>query len=155
VARRFRGVKKRPADRNLLHLEAATNKLAMAVSLTNSTLQELSEDLAAKLGHIDYLLSLHLEITKVRLAGDRAEMERLSDLLEEVSQAEFDLVETEEVYLRRRLNLLTKNLGELQLQEALHGITPPLYLINTIADTQARIEQVKADLAALLEKRLR
>lgn len=144
---------KRPPDPALSRLEAAVSKLAAAMNYTNSSLQELAEDLAAKLGHIDYLLSLHLEITKVRLAGDRAELERLSSLLEEASQAQFDLVETEEVYLRRRLNLLTKNLGELQVQEAAHGLAAPVYLINQIADTQAKIEGAKRELAALLEKR--
>jgi hypothetical protein len=115
---------------------------------------EFQEEISQKLEQGDYRLSLILEGTRIRLEGARADKERLAQLIEEIKLSELDLIETEEVGLRRRIRLHHKNLSSLEIQKAAFGsMSTPLYILNQIADEEDKIKELEARLAELMKDR--
>jgi hypothetical protein len=115
---------------------------------------EFQEEISQKLEQGDYRQSLILEALRFRLEGARADKERLAGLIEEIKQSELDLIETEEVGLRRRLRLHHKNLSSLEIQKAAFGsASVPLYILNQIADEEDQIRELQARLDELIKSR--
>jgi hypothetical protein len=126
-------------------------------TLQAAAAREFQEEVSAKLEHLNYVLSLILEVTRLRLEGaqTKADKERLAQLIEEIKAAEFDLVETEEVQLRKLIKLHRQNLGNLQIQAAGFGasMTVPLYLLNQMAAEEEKIADLEAKLHELMASR--
>lgn len=129
--------------------------LSPQVSLLITTLHDEQDGVTAKLAHINYILSLLLEASRIRLEGVQTKEEKsdLAKLIKDIQQVEFDFVKTEEVALREQIRWHRRSLNELKLQEAMYGSTPPVYLLNQISDTEEKIASREAELAQLLAQR--
>lgn len=126
------------------------NYLTLAVQYLSTEVSELSREIQNRLEHNQYVLSLLVEITRLRVSG--SDPGRLSELLREADRVEFDFAETEELALRKRIRTLKKTLNELKIREAAYGIGAPVELVNEISYTEERIETATQELAALRER---
>jgi hypothetical protein len=129
--------------------------LSPQVSLLITTLHDEQDGSSAKLSHINYILSLLLEATRIRLEGvqTKEEKENLATLIKDIQQVEFDFVKTEEVGLREQIRWHRRSLSELKIQEAMYGSTPPVWLLNQISDAEEKITAREAELKQLLTQR--
>ena len=130
--------------------------LRLAFEYLATEVRELTQTIETELNAVGYRLGLLVEINRLLASGvkTREEKQRLSQLVDEIDQLDFDQAETEELALRKRIKWLYKTLRELQIREAMYGSTAiPVHIINEIDDTREKIAKAEAELNELLRKR--
>lgn len=129
--------------------------LRLAMDYQTSELHEMIEMMQAAHEQFRYVLTILIEINRIRAQGinNKETHERLNGLIDDMAGLDFDMVETEEITLRKRIWTLNRSLSDLRLKEARYGIETPTYVALEIEDYEKKVEWAQQELDALLAER--
>jgi hypothetical protein len=146
------------AARNQVRIHEAllsdVGRLIQQVSLSLAGVREFQEEIGYWTERFDYKQGLILAGMRFLLADKKIDQEQLEEIIRQIEQTELDLIETEEIGLRKRLMIHRQNLNNLQVQAAAFGATStPLYLLNQIAGEERYISELQEQIEQIMKSR--